>query len=133
MASVAVLNAPWKKDYPEFYDMLMKSMGELQYVDEYGVPFWGGMSSVFVKQHWHPLFSREVQSMLLENARLMCKDGGHLQIIQETLDLFNREMEFWLQTSEPEFSKSPITLPKDLYNRFKISCHAVFLNGRMPA
>ena len=129
MASASVLTASWNDDYPEFRDMMAQYLGELEYVDEYDVPFWKNISHVSIKPHVHPLFSKEAQStLLIENAHQMSKE--HERIIQETFDFFNKERLFWLDEGISEewkepLAKSPIRLPKALYNQFKVSVHAV--------
>ena len=144
MASVSVLNPPWKNAHPAFHEMVIQSLGELQCVDEFDVPFWEGKSHVLIKQN-HPLFRREAQDALLKRVHTTCQeDGGrrsslfqgHLHTIQQTLDLFNSNWESWQNASNDEewrvaLAKQPIRLPKDLYNHFKISCCAVG-NTHMP-
>ena len=131
----SILTSPWKDDYPEFHDMITKPLGQLEYVDEYNVPFWGGINHVLVKPHQHPLFGKETQETMLRNAHLMCRNSKtsyerHEHVIQETLDLFNKERLFWLDDSISEewkapLAKSAIRLPKNLYNQFKDSVRAV--------
>ena len=114
--------------------MIIKGLGELQHVDEFDVPFWGAERHVLIKQH-HPLFRKEAQDALLKKAQQGLEEQ-HLQTIQETLDLFNSRRESWQNASSDEewrvaLAKQPILVPKDLYNRFKISCRAVSAFGEL--
>lgn len=131
MASISVLTVPWKNEYPEFYDMMTKQLGRLEYVDEYDVPFWDGIDHVLIKPHMHPLFGKDAQGALMENAHAVCTNNEtHTHVIKYTLDLFNEKRSSWLDDGISEewkapLAKSPIQLPKILYNQFKDSCRAV--------
>lgn len=140
MSTTSILTASWKNEFPEFHSMMIKFYGDMQYVDEYDVPFWGNISSVSIRQNHHPLFTKETQVALLSNCHHHHQPHleEHLHTIQETLHFYNSEVEFWLGASKPQEWREPlantaIRLPKDLYNRFKISCGAVLNTPPVPA
>ncbi len=54
----------WADEFPEFDQALKQVDGDLEFVDEFDVPFWSGVNYVSLKAS-HPMFSRSKQRGVL--------------------------------------------------------------------
>jgi len=65
MASADVLS--WEQDYPWYYKVLIqKPYGAIDFLDEYGTPFWSKIDYVLLKPE-HPIFTAKKCEGALKN------------------------------------------------------------------
>ena len=108
----------WADEYAEFYEMIMKPLGELVRVDIWGVPFYSKVNTVSLKQS-HPLF-----------AMVDCHDDEAILAVQELWRAQREDIEkascHANAVMRRHLHKQPVSVPKTLYEQ---ACAAIFLES----
>ena len=100
MSSVDVLS--WEKEYPWYYKVLIeKPYGAIDFVDEYGTPFWSKASHVLLKPT-HPIFTATKLDGALKDV--------HIAYLNHLQSAGHNE----------ELKKQPIRVSKEVYQAAKL-------------
>jgi hypothetical protein len=103
MSSVDVLS--WETDYPWYYKVFIeKPYGKVDFVDEYGTPFWSKANHVLLKPT-HPIFTAKELRGALKDVHLA----------------YSNQLE--LVGHNDELKKQPIRVSKEVYQAAKLIFH----------
>ena len=103
MSSVDVLS--WEMDYPWYYKVFIeKPYGKVDFVDEYGTPFWSKANHVLLKPT-HPIFTAQTLDGALNDVHIAYLH--HLKLAGDS----------------EELKKQPIRVSKEVYQAAKLILH----------
>ena len=112
--SAIYIKPAWADQYPEFYQAVTSGNGDLEFVDEFDVPYWSRLNYVSLKVS-HPIFKAERR--FIHNPQEM----NSLDRLLKAWDEINaREVSL---CEDPEWKyllpRQPRSFPKKLYEEAK--------------